>query len=149
MDAGFQGGFVSYSPDDKPEPAYDARAGQIPPPRLRDSTVPWPEYKRPRKEGLLYPPQLQAKTPLPFTLTLPGPTVLPLYNLLAAGSVTLPNTLREFISLIYIWTRSLQMVEFTPTCLALVAIRLAQVHTSTSRENPVALIDCEGHLWPQ
>ena len=124
MVAGFEGGFLSYPLDTKSE-SVDM-ASQPQPPRSRKSTIPWPVYERVHKGGLIYPPQLQATYPLQFTLTLPNPAILPLHRFLKTVNNTLPNVLQEFISILYLWTRSLQMNEFTPTCLALIAIRFIQ-----------------------
>jgi len=119
MDAGFQ---VSFQPD-RPISA----PCQISPAKLRESTTPRPHYQHIRKGHLIYPPQLQAIAPHPFTLTLPGPTPVDLNALLMACSKILNCAFSEFISFLYLWTRSWGMVEFTPTCLALMAIRLVQV----------------------
>jgi hypothetical protein len=125
MDAGFHGGFVSFPKDigAMPKPI----AGWMPPPTIRQTTSPWPNYIHTPTHSLLYPPQLRVNSAVPFTLTLPGPTVAPLYRYLATSTQSREDFLRQFISLLFLWTRSLQMIEFTPECLTLMVIRFMQV----------------------
>lgn len=122
MKEGFDGGFVSYPLDTIH--TVDAASGLISPPTTRDFTIPWPQYHRTPTGGLLYPPRLAIKHPTPFTLTLPGPTVVPLYRFLAKNFQL--RIIQDLFALLYIWTRSMQMTEFTPTCLALMTIRFMQ-----------------------
>jgi hypothetical protein len=118
MDAGFQGGFMSHNPNEKSLPPANS------PPTPLDPAALSPEHRFTRK-GNFFPTELQATT-LPFTLTLPGSAIFPSYNIFNEINPSLQHTLREFIALLYIWTRSLQINEISPACLALMAVRSMQ-----------------------
>lgn len=88
--------------------------------------LPWPKSDRERMKELLYPPTLEAIVPTTFYLTLPGASVLSLVHLLRTYC-SISEQIPQFISLLFIWTRSLGMYELTPMCISLMAIQFLQV----------------------
>jgi hypothetical protein len=105
--------------------------GFLPPPPRRDLTSPFPDHRRVSEWGIVYPTQLRLTSPVDCTLTLPGPTTVLRDFIIMCCSL---GSLRTLIAHLYIWTRSLEMHEFTPTCLALMCIRFFQVRCGDSSD---------------
>ncbi|KAJ7489439.1 hypothetical protein FB451DRAFT_1224914 [Mycena latifolia] len=88
---------------------------------------PWPHYERVPFGGFVYPPQLHIdadKKLGPVTLTLPGATVQPLYNLFrwfSEGNVHF----RAMVSLVTLWARS-HSLPLNPQTIALMVIASMQ-----------------------
>jgi hypothetical protein len=102
-----------------------------PPPRTEDSAFRWPRYKRGSKSEIVYPAVLEATTPEQFRLSLPCPAIRHTHNLLHLYRQRNPR-LRLMISLVYVWMRSWDINEISPTTLCLLMIRFLQVeHTSS------------------
>lgn len=98
-------------------------------PTSRALTLPWsPDtpYRRPAIRQLLHPPKLITSSPVAFSLTLPGPTVGRLHDLICRYFNIKGWYMRPLMDLLFIWTRSHRMDEFTTTCLALMLIRYLQ-----------------------
>ena len=102
---------------------------QAPPktPSPRSLTLPWSDpYRRPAIRQLLHPAKLIISSPVTFSLTLPGPSVTRLHDLISTYFNMRPSYMQPLMDLLFIWTRSHRMDEFTTTCLALMLIRYMQ-----------------------
>lgn len=125
MQEGFTGGFWA--------PPWDCGKGEkknsalIPP--ERDLMVPWPNYQRPALRELLYPVRMITYSPVAFSLTLPGPGVLRSHRLIQHYFELQPS-MGLLMALLFTWTRSHRMDEFTTQCLAFMIIRYFQVNIS-------------------
>lgn len=126
---GFEGHFVTCSFDN--EPLSTSVNGWLPPPRPQESIVPWPEHPISKYNGFVYPPRLEITSPTAFSLTLPCPTIIPFYQFLQDCTASQNELKRYLVSVLYIWTRSLHLVEFTPECLALMVVHFMQVRQDT------------------
>ncbi|KAF8513086.1 hypothetical protein JB92DRAFT_2925360 [Gautieria morchelliformis] len=101
---------------------------------------PWPSFTPRPVPYLTYPPVLYAQhvtdATLPFFLSPPMPTHLPLLRLLRAYC-SINGSYADFISLILLWVRSIDLPQLTPTCIALMVIGYLQVRKSVpSLQNP-------------
>lgn len=124
MQEGFTGGFWA--------PPWDVgttKKHNIFIPSERDLMIPWPNYRRPTVRELLYPARLITSSPVAFSLTLPGPGVLRLHRLIQQYFELQPS-MASLLALLFAWTRSHRMDEFTTQCLALMIIRYFQVSVS-------------------
>ncbi len=120
LSEGFSGVFASSSDVTDPGPPENV-GGSLP-----EFSIPWPSLGVSTTQELLFPTRLEARSPCAFSLWSPGPTILPLVDLLRSYTqlgTEIPNT----ISFLYLWTRSFGLHEFTPTCLALMVIASFQV----------------------
>ena len=96
-------------------------------PSPRSLTLPWSDpYCRSAIRQLLYPAKLITSSPVAFSLTLPGPSVTRLHDLISTYFNLKSSYMRPLMDLLFIWTRSHRMDEFTTTCLALMLIRYMQ-----------------------
>jgi hypothetical protein len=130
MKEGFTGGFWA-PPWDMGSLHESATSGTIYPPAERDLTMPWSKYRRPFIREFHYPARLITYSPVSFSLTLPGPSVMRLHMLLKSYFELRP-TLSELLTVLFIWTRSHRLDEFTTQCLALLVIRYMQVSLEAS-----------------
>ncbi|KIM76912.1 hypothetical protein PILCRDRAFT_635000 [Piloderma croceum F 1598] len=121
MKEGFTGGFWA--------PPWDMgkmhHSGTLLPPTVRTLTMPWPKHRRPFLREFHYPARLVTYSPVGFSLTLPGPSILRLHKLLKSY-FNLRPTLNGLLRMLFIWTRSHRMDELTTQCLALLVIRYMQ-----------------------
>jgi hypothetical protein len=125
MQEGFQGGFWAPPWDtEKRHRLYQSR--DLIPPAARDLTTPWPEYHRPSLREFHYPVRMITFSPIPFSLTLPGPSVMRL-NRFIKTYFKVRVSMVSLMAMLFAWTRSHRMDEFTPQCLALMVIRFMQV----------------------
>ncbi|KAI0916240.1 hypothetical protein AcV5_003235 [Taiwanofungus camphoratus] len=126
LQEGISGVFYSREKLQKNTMKLRYKNGYAIPPTL-DVIVNWPKYERQHAKELLYPPTMQATWPVPFYLTLPGPTILPLVDLLKTYCATAPTIIPKLISVLYIWMRSLGIHGFMPMCVALLVTQFLQV----------------------
>lgn len=93
---------------------------------------PWTSFTPRPVPHLTYPIVLHAEhisdATMPFFLSPPMPTHLPLVQLLAAYC-SLNCSYSDLIALIFIWIRSIDLPQLTPTCIALMVIGYLQVRT--------------------
>ncbi|KAF8066819.1 hypothetical protein FPV67DRAFT_1496629 [Lyophyllum atratum] len=123
LEAGCMGSFYrSY--------AAKINAIQNRPPGAYDYSAPWPNYKE-RKEAdeLPYPVQLfmtslPSGNSLSVSLTLPGPHVIRLYTLLC--QVYEDDVAKQLLTIVWAWTRSLNLTQFSATALAIMTGRFLQ-----------------------
>jgi hypothetical protein len=101
-------------------------SGKLFPPTERDLTIPWPRYRRPLLREFHYPVRIVTYSPVTFSLTLPGPSVMRLHQLIQSY-FRFRESLDPLMAMLFVWTRSHRMDEFTPQCLALMVIRYMQV----------------------
>lgn len=89
--------------------------------------IPWSQYQDIPRGGLLYPPRLQLRGPdlLSFNLTLPGPSVGPLYDWL---SNTLEIDLRRALALVWMVLHSHGIESFSPAVLGLMMAKFRAVN---------------------
>ena len=95
---------------------------------------PWSSFTPHPVPHLTYPPVLYAehvsKGTMPFFLSPPMPTHLPLLHLLHAYC-SLNQSFADLVSLILLWVRSIDLPQLTPTCVALMVIGFLQVRSSS------------------
>jgi hypothetical protein len=93
---------------------------------------PWTSFTHRPVPYLTYPPVLYAQhvtdATMPFFLSPPMPTHLPLLRLLRAYC-SMNTSYADFISLVFLWVRSIDLPQLTPTCIALMVIGYLQVRT--------------------
>lgn len=111
-------------PDATPGPRPTEDRGPLP------ITPPWPSYTPHPTRHLTYPPVLFAEHTSgatgPFFLSPPVPTHMPLIRLLRTYA-SINKGIPDLITLIILWTRSINLPELTPTCVALMVIGWLQV----------------------
>lgn len=92
--------------------------------------TPWPSFTPRPVPHLTYPPVLYAEhtsqATMPFFLSPPMPTHLPLVRLLQAYC-SFNGSYSDFISLVFLWIRSIDLPQLSPTCIALMVIGYLQV----------------------
>ena len=125
MQEGFTGGFWA-PPWDMGRMHEASVSGALFYPIERDLTIPWPRHRRPFLREFHYPVRLITYSPVAFSLTLPGPSVMRLHNLITTYFKFRPP-MNPLLTMLFIWTRSHRMDEFTTQCLALMVIRYMQV----------------------
>ena len=93
---------------------------------------PWTSFTPRPVPHLTYPLVLYAEhisdATMSFFISPPMPTHLPLVRLLDAYC-SLNRSYSDLVSLIFIWVRSIDLPQFTPTCIALMVIGSLQVRT--------------------
>jgi hypothetical protein len=85
-----------------------------------------PTYNRIPRREILYPVRLRVDHPISFDLILPGPTIVPLIDLLSAYSTIAPEV-PQLITLLFLFLKSFDIREMTPTCIALLVVGFLQV----------------------
>ena len=123
--AGYKGYFDSATAN-RTIPAPMQGGTLQPPPSPSGFREPWPYYMPTKCTEILVPPTLHATLPVPFSLTPPHPTGVHFHRFIR-HYLKQHETMRELTSLLFIWTRSLRMDEFTPSCLALMVMHYFQV----------------------
>ncbi|KAI0066914.1 hypothetical protein BV25DRAFT_1820028 [Artomyces pyxidatus] len=94
-------------------------------PAVQDTSMPWPTYRRRLEAEIIYPVVLQARTPVPFTLSLPGPTIQHSVNVLKAYG-KIGRYIPEAIGLIYVWMRSWGVQDLNPFVVSALFIKSLQ-----------------------
>lgn len=125
MQEGFTGGFWA-PPWDMGSLHQSFVTTKFSTPAERDLTMSWPRYRRPSLREFQYPVRMVTYSPIAFSLTLPGPTVIPLHEFIKSY-FRYRSSLNPLMALLFIWTRSHRMDEFTTQTLALMIIRFMQV----------------------
>ncbi len=126
LSQGFSGVFMS-SPDATHPKIPENGEGLLP-----ECSTPWPAFEVPATKELIFPTRLEARTPYAFSLWSPGPTILPLIDLLRSYT-QLGAEIPRAISFLYLWARSFGLHGFTPACLALMVIHFFQVRLYPQR----------------
>jgi hypothetical protein len=94
--------------------------------------APWPSFTPRPVPYFTNPPVLYAEhasqATLPFFLSPPMPTHLPLVRLLQAYC-SVNGSSPDLISLVLLWIRSIDLPQLTPTCIALMVLGYLQVRT--------------------
>ena len=93
-------------------------------------TPPWTSFTPRPVPHLTYPPVLYTEhmsdKTMPFFLSPPMPTHLPLVRLLNAY-FSFSRTYSDLVTLVFLWIRSIDLPQLTPTCIALMVIGFLQV----------------------
>ncbi|KZT03621.1 uncharacterized protein LAESUDRAFT_814502 [Laetiporus sulphureus 93-53] len=108
----------------------------------------WPRYERANTKELCYPPTLHGTSPIDFKLTLPGPTILPLTQLLKAY-LDYSIQVKTLTSIYFLWARSLAIHDLSPVCVALMVIQYYQQSVgmqSLQRTAPTKDVD-PAYVW--
>ncbi|KAI0314421.1 hypothetical protein OF83DRAFT_451839 [Amylostereum chailletii] len=101
------------------------------PPSIPDESQVWPTYTATSEPGVVYPPILEARSPVAFTLTLPSATTAHTIRLLTAYKDYHPDFSR-LNTLLYSWLRSWGIPEISPVTLAILVVKFLQETRSVS-----------------